>query len=97
MPTISMFFGIIIRMYYMKIELKDVKPFSEYTLLLVFSNGETRKPDMKPYLDLEIFKELKDVRLFNTVKKSFDTIQWDNEADFDPDILYEKSTPYITK
>jgi hypothetical protein len=97
MPTISMFFGIIIRMYYMKIELKEVKPSTEYTLLLVFSIGERRKLDMKPYLNLEIFKESKDVRLFNSVKKSFDTIQWDNEADFDPDILYEKSTPYITK
>jgi hypothetical protein len=81
----------------MKIELKEVKPSTEYTLLLVFSNGETRKLDMKPNLDLEIFKELKDVRLFNTVKKSFDTIQWNNDADFDPDILYEKSTLYITR
>ncbi|WP_372949206.1 DUF2442 domain-containing protein [Mariniphaga sp.] len=81
----------------MKIELRDVKPSSEYTLLLVFNNGETRKLDMKPYLELELYRELKNKKIFNTVKKSFDTIQWDNEADFDPDILYEKSTPYITK
>lgn len=81
----------------MKIEFRDVKPSSEYTLLLVFNNGETRKLDMKPYLELELYRELKDKKIFNTVKKSFDTIQWDNEADFDPDILYEKSTPYITK
>jgi len=81
----------------MRIELRDVKPSSEYTLLLVFNNGETRKLDMKPYLEHELYRELKDIELFNTVKKSFDTIQWDNEADFDPDILYEKSTPYITK
>jgi hypothetical protein len=77
----------------MKIELKDVKPSSEYTLLLFFSNGETRKLDMKPFLDLGIFKELKDIELFNTAKKSFDTIQWDNDADLDPDIIYEKSIP----
>jgi hypothetical protein len=25
------------------------------------------------------------------VKTSFDTIEWDNEADFDPEILYQKS------
>jgi hypothetical protein len=81
----------------MKIELTDVKPSSEYTLLLVFNNGEIRKLDMKPYLELELYKGLKDEKIFNTVKKSFDTIQWENEADFDPDILYEKSTPYITK
>ena len=46
---------------------------------------------MKPYLDIGIFKELKDVSLFNTVRKSFDTIEWANEADFDPEILYKKS------
>jgi len=44
----------------MKIELRDVKPSSEYTILLVFNNGEIRKLDMKPYLDLELFRELKD-------------------------------------
>lgn len=81
----------------MKIELRDVKPSSEYTLLLFFDNGEIRKLDMKPYLELGLYRELKDKEIFKTVKKSFDTIQWDNEADFDPDILYEKSTPYITK
>ncbi len=81
----------------MKIELRDVKPSSEYTLLLVFNNGETRKPDMKPFLELELHRELKDEKIFNTFNKSFDTIQRKNEADFEPDILYEKSTPYINK
>lgn len=46
---------------------------------------------MKPYHDFGIFQELKDLRLFKTVKTSFDTIEWDNEADFDPEILYQKS------
>lgn len=47
---------------------------------------------MKPYLDLGIFQELKDLKLFNTVKTSFDTIEWANEADLDPELLYQKST-----
>jgi hypothetical protein len=46
---------------------------------------------MKPYLNNGIFKELKDISLFNTVKVSFDTIEWDNEADFDPEFLYKES------
>jgi hypothetical protein len=46
---------------------------------------------MKPYLDKGIFKELKDLKIFNTVKTSFDTIEWENEADIDPEILYQKS------
>lgn len=39
---------------------------------------------MKPYLETGIFRELKDPSLFNTVRLSFDTIEWGNEADLDP-------------
>jgi hypothetical protein len=75
----------------MYLAVKDVKPQDNYLLNLTFENGEKRQFDMKPYLDLGIFQELKDLGLFKTVKISFDTIEWDNEADFDPEILYQKS------
>lgn len=39
---------------------------------------------MNPYLETGIFKKLQDVSLFNSVRISFDTIEWDNEADMDP-------------
>ena len=71
--------------------IKDVKPQADYLLLLTFENGEKRQFDMKPYLDMGIFRELKDLKLFNTVRTSFDTIEWANEADFDPEFLYQKS------
>ena len=29
--------------------------------------------------------------MFNTVHVSFDTIEWNNEADLDPEILYKES------
>jgi hypothetical protein len=69
----------------------DVKPQGNYLLLLTFKNGEKRQFDMKPYLETGIFQELKNVKLFNTVKTSFDSIEWDNEADFDPEVLYQES------
>lgn len=69
----------------------DVKPQDNYFLLLTFENGERRQFDMKPYLDFGIFQELKDPGLFKTVKTSYDSIEWANEADFDPEILYQKS------
>ena len=68
--------------------IKKVEPLKNYLLLLTFENGEKREFDMKPYLDKGIFKELRDVNLFNTVRKSFDTVEWANEADIDPEILY---------
>ncbi len=75
----------------MYLAIKNVKPIDNYNLILTFENGEKRQFDMNPFLDKGIFKELKDVSIFNSVKVSFDTIQWDNEADLDPEILYTHS------
>ncbi len=75
----------------MYLSIKEVKPTTNYLLHLTFENGEIRQFDMKPYLNFGIFQELKDVALFNTVHVSFDTIEWDNEADLDPEFLYEES------
>ena len=75
----------------MYLAIKDVKPVKDYSLILTFENGEKRKFDMKPYLEIGIFKELKDITKFNTVHLSFDTIEWDNEADLDPEDLYKYS------
>jgi hypothetical protein len=58
---------------------------------LTFENGEKRQFDMSPYLNLGIFQELQDEEMFRTVKTNFDTIEWDNEADIDPEILYKES------
>lgn len=75
----------------MYLAVKDVKAIDDYKLILTFENNEIRLFDMKPYLDLGIFKNLKDKSLFNTVKVSFDTIEWSNGADIDPETLYEDS------
>ena len=75
----------------MYLSVKEVIPSSDYLLHLTFENGEKRLFDMKPYLNKGIFEELKDISLFNTVKVSFDTIEWDNEADLDPEFLYKES------
>ena len=66
----------------------DVKPDKDYTLLLRFENGDLKRFDMKPFLDKGIFKELKDISKFNSVHVAFDTIEWDNNADFDPEALF---------
>ena len=75
----------------MECELKAVKANPDYTLLLTYDNGEVKLFDMKPYLNLGIFKELKDLKLFTSVRMSFDTVEWPNEADLDPETLYNES------
>lgn len=77
----------------MYLSIKDVKALDEYRLLLTFENEEKRIFDMRPFLEKGIFKELQDKNMFNTVKVSFDTIKWANEADMDPEMLYEDSIP----
>ena len=78
----------------MYLAVKEVKPIDNYKLILTFENNEVKIFDMIPYLDRGIFQELKDENLFKAVKVSFDSIEWPNEADIDPEILYEASISY---
>lgn len=71
-----------------------VKPLDNYKLKITFKNDEVRVFDMKPYLEKGIYKELKDEEKFKTVKVSFDSVEWCNQADIDPEFLYEKSVAY---
>lgn len=73
----------------------DVKPLEEYKLLLTFENGEKKVFNMKPYLDKGVFRELKEKKLFKTVRVSFDSVEWSNKADIEPEVLYEDSVEYI--
>jgi hypothetical protein len=75
----------------------NVKPQSDYKLLLTFDNDEIREFDVKPYLNHGIFSELSDVSIFNSVHVSFDAIEWKNGADLDPETLYDESIPATTQ
>lgn len=77
----------------MKPAVIKVEPKRDYLLLLTFENSEQRIFDMNPYLDTGLFAELKNIDVFNTVRISFDTVQWANQLDFDPEALYDLSKP----
>jgi hypothetical protein len=47
---------------------KEVTPNPDYTITPVFDNGEKRIFDMEPYLDKGVFRELKDMKIFNSVR-----------------------------
>lgn len=71
--------------------MKKVTPKDDYLLSIDFDNGEIGLLDMKPYLDFGVFKRLKDHNLFNSVRVSFDTLEWDSGIDLDPEFVYSKS------
>ena len=75
----------------MYLSVKEVKPLNDYLLLLKFENEEEKIFDVKPYLNIGKFQELKDENLFKSVKVCFDSIEWDNQLDLDPELLYSKS------
>ena len=67
-----------------------VKALDNYQLQLTFKNNETKVFDVKPYLETGVFKALKDRRVFQRVKVAFDSIEWPNGIDLDPEVLYSK-------
>lgn len=70
---------------------ESVEPLEEYKLRIRFKNGEVGIFDLSPYLSIGKFAELKDRSLFRSVRVNFDSIEWANQLDIDPEFLYEKS------
>ena len=54
---------------------KEVEAGQDYTLLVTFSNGEKKRFDVKPYLNIRVFNELKDPEVFHSVKPFLGSIQ----------------------
>lgn len=73
---------------------KEVLAIQEYTLLITFNNGEKKRFDVKPYLNIGVFNELKDPEVFYSVKPFLGSIQWSNGADLCPDSLYLDGDEY---
>ncbi len=70
-----------------KVEVKE-----NYCLLVTFNNNEKGIFDVKPYLTFKAFSELKDEKLFSTVKIAGLSIEWLHGQDICPDELYHNST-----
>jgi len=71
----------------------EVTSQKDFSLIIVLDNGERRTLDMKPYLDFGVFKKIRDYEKFKRVRVAFDTIEWDEGIDLDPEFIYAKSKP----
>ncbi len=72
----------------MKPKAIEVKALKDYKLEVVFEDGKKGIFDVKPYLEYIQFKDLKNEKIFNTVKIHGLSISWSNGADICPDELY---------
>jgi hypothetical protein len=80
----------------MYLSVKEVNPRDDYTLSLVFENGEKGILDMKPLLGFGVFSRIRDLDNFKRVRVAFDTIEWDCGVDLDPEYIYAKCKEQIT-
>ena len=64
-----------------------------YMLNLWFANGEQRRFDMKPYLDYDVFRALKDQKVFDTATTFLGSVTWSNNSDLSSDTLYLEGLP----
>ena len=69
---------------------RTVTPSKDYELIIEFDNGESGILDMAPFLEHGVFKKLKEPGEFNSVRVSFDTIEWNSGVDLDPEFVYSK-------
>lgn len=76
-----------------KPRVQSVTPHSDYTITLLFTNGEVKRFDVKPYLGKGFFRELQSIGYFQKARLSLETVQWPNGQDFCPDTLYLESQP----
>jgi hypothetical protein len=73
-----------------------VEATDEHKLVLTFDNGECRIFAMAPYLHVGRYSELRDIDIFKQVSVSFDTVEWKNGMDIDPEFLYATSKQIVT-
>ena len=67
----------------------SVKAESDYTLIITFKNGERKKYDAKPLLNLPMYKNL--AKVFSSARVEFGTVVWSGDMDISPDTLYLRS------
>ena len=82
-------------------EIVQVVPFPDYTVSVYFADGKIVSYDVKPKLDLGVFRALQDPDIFlHTCTIMNDTLAWDYTRtgdptaciDIAPDMLYSLSS-----
>jgi hypothetical protein len=97
MPIISMFYGIIIRMYLIDNQHHNLPhihaKYAEFEASIGIADGRKGIFDLKPYLDRGVFRELRNVHYFNQVSILFGAVTWPNEQDIAPETLLAEMLP----
>jgi len=75
---------------------QSVRALDDYRLDLVFTNGERRVFDARPYLDHGVFVRLRHPGFFRTVRVVAGSVEWPGEIDLCYDTVYLEGQPVDT-
>ncbi len=76
----------------MILHIMDAEYMGDYSIKVLFNNGDQGIVDLKDSLKGKVFEPLTDKKLFSRVRmdKELNTIVWPNGADFAPEYVYFK-------
>ena len=77
--------------------IQTVIPRRNYTLRIIFTNGEVGEYDCSRLLDFGVFSELRDPNYFNQIRVQNGTVAWPHEQDICPDTLYVDSIKLVSR
>lgn len=69
------------------IKVISVEPLENYKLRLKLSDGRKGIFDVSPYLEMEVFQELKNPEYFSRAFLDYGTVVWPHEQDIAPDTI----------
>ncbi len=69
----------------------SVNPGSDFQIDLEYSNGERRRFDMRPLLEMKPWSRIAAPALFSRVTVNYGTVVWPGDIDIAPETLYDDS------
>jgi hypothetical protein len=69
------------------VNILQVKALDDYFILITTDDGRVGKFDIKPYLNCEAFRKLRDVSEFNKIINGGFFIEWECGADLSADTI----------
>jgi hypothetical protein len=75
----------------MLLDVVSVIPKPDYQIDLEFENGERRRFDMRPLLNMKPWNRIASPALFSLAKVDYGTVVWPGDIDIAPETLYDDS------
>ena len=72
----------------MFLEVSQAEYLDNYRIKLTFNNDEIRTVDLQNELNGEVYMPLHQLDYFKNFQLKYNTIEWENGADYAPEYLY---------